>query len=274
VSAPRRRTALSSCHSRPGPLHQGIEGSPEFLVKVARCAVNDWAMENGCKPEPDKPDPPVEQPGWGVPLEAWIYDCSPVTNDRGDTRLTLYDVSERAPFKNNSGEPGGHIWPGSGGSGVFAGGDYPPTESGSSSRRMRGEERTVILESSSFWTCRSRIAPVDLPGRRLFTGTSADMAAACRRLAWATWHSTSVAAAATRARNPSPVDYCGVGVSSRTEALTHHSTAASRPMRCAANLVRASDDRNLHIRGTEWMLSNRLLGFDHMALCIRFRSGV
>jgi len=46
-------------------------------------------MGNGYKPEPDKPDPMGEQPGWGVPLEAWKYDCSAVTNDRGDTRLTL-----------------------------------------------------------------------------------------------------------------------------------------------------------------------------------------
>jgi hypothetical protein len=41
----------------------------------------------------------------------------------------------------------------------------------------------------------------EYPGRRLFTGTYADMAAALSSLSWATWRSAS---AATRPRSASP----------------------------------------------------------------------
>jgi hypothetical protein len=57
------------------PTQEGIEGNTDFFVFTARCAVNYWAEENGCKSQPDKPEMSGEPPGWGVPLQTWKNDC-------------------------------------------------------------------------------------------------------------------------------------------------------------------------------------------------------
>ena len=94
------------CQSRPA-----VRGNVDFLTWFAQCAVNRWALENGCAANMDSPLP-TGNSGWGVPAGTVNWNCSAVADSRGETFLTIFDTTDRPGHPNNIEQPNGHIWPG------------------------------------------------------------------------------------------------------------------------------------------------------------------